>query len=222
MIASLIEFANLAIRSWLTYAMGGAATLGTFLWERFELAPNLPWWAEGAIIVALAFMGASFQAFQKMREARDVRAPQLLSRDARVEHVFRYLLDNRDYTEPNRYSMIVADIRQAALDGRVALWGRALTHGTPRGPLLLIPSDYWATYQLKSIEIMSLGLKDKMGDQGYHLTQTMRDGSDPLADDTLYCALEMNWRQVRHCWPRMWSMRAKRWAQYRLKEWLNS
>lgn len=162
----------------------------------FDLAPvkdmpNYAW----VLLITAAFAVAQFQAFHKVRIERDTFTPEKAKGDLCIRDTFEYLNvrskwgNNRDELDAFR------ELRQAAMDGDVWIWGR-LYSGNDGGsrPLDRIQREYWRDHGLRE-EVITV---DRDEDRGINMTQA--DQFTPRRE--LFGDLHLNDAQVRRRWPR--------------------
>jgi len=121
-------------------------------WETWVTHYPSPPWAKWILAAALAVFGALFQAFHTVRLERDSYRPELFKRDWPLSTAVKYL---REYaiwrpSGKDKISAVFDAIRQAALDGKIIISGRARASGVAQ-LMKPFPREFWETHSFKAL-----------------------------------------------------------------------
>lgn len=153
MVRSLAEFLARLWTCWWGLLSGAAGLIVAFCWDVAAIPPDIGWWPKWAIGATLALLGASFQAFHAVRLERDMRPPDpsVIPRDWSIVDALWYLASRQLEPTGSALAQVLNDVRQAARDGVVTIWGRPIYQYDPSTPVVPIPKEYWDAYMLDSV-----------------------------------------------------------------------
>ncbi len=140
MVTSLKEYLPVVVRG-VIYTRGVGAVGGGVGWVfDFNLVKVMPGYG-WVLIVAAAFTLAQFQAFHKVRVERDAFTPEKAKADLYIRDAYEYISDRSKWGKERGDLSTFRELRQAATDGDVWIWGRT----TPAGSGLTMTSHLTAS-----------------------------------------------------------------------------
>ena len=128
----------------------------------FDLAPNVafPWWGWVAVVVA-GLLAALIQAFHRMRIERDAYRPDPQSiGEWPIREAIRYIIDDsqwgvRQADDKAAYDNVFPQVREAALNGFIVVWGRRPRNVFPNDePRIPIEKKYWMDFTFDELRCM--------------------------------------------------------------------
>ncbi len=195
MVTSLKEYLPAVVRG-VIYTLGVGAVSGVVGWvfdlDLVTVIPSYGW----VLIIAVAFAIGQFQAFHKVRVERDAFAPEKAKADLYIRDAYEYIRDRSKWAKERGDLNIFRELRQAATDGDVWIWGRHYTGGLGFDDDKLldrIQRDYWKDHGLDETVVIA----EREEVSGTNMTRDEHSGRP----QELYSDLHLNKVQVRRRWP---------------------
>ena len=198
---SLKEHLGRVISVWSTVVLGfigGVLFIGEKLWpKQFAkiVDPAISPWVWGSVFLA-ALMYGQFRAFHDVRLERERHLPKGAKPDAAIHKALDYLRNEGGMGQDADPYSVLQEVRQAAVDNDITIWGRRITGNAiiADKPLIPIEAQYWREHGFHAARCWTP--TDEVEGGGRTEMDGYRIGPELAYDD-----LRVSMQQIRSRWP---------------------